>query len=338
VAKASVVVMVLTAGEQADGPARVAVHNVRIRATEIAQEAEALRAACRNPAVGVPVSDRLWDALIAPVEKELAGKNHVVIVPFGPLLALPFQALKKADGPYLLQRYTISYAPSVSALVEMVRRADRRRAEQPGAKEALELLAVGRPQFSHDLKDLPASAAEVEAIGQRFGDRGVVLTGERATRAAVLRIAAKARRLHFATHGLVNEERPLFSALALAPADSSDDGRLYASDLLPLSLSADLVVLSACETALGRQFRGEGMVGLAWAFFTAGAPSVVMSQWSVADASTSRLMDLFYQNLTAAKPCSRAEALRQAQLSLLKQRATRHPYFWAPFVLSGDWR
>jgi CHAT domain-containing protein len=221
----------------------------------------------------------------------------------------------------------------------MVRQGDRQRtaaAARPD-KDQTPLLAVGRPRFTRDLKDLENTETEVKTIGRLFGDRGELLLGDRASRKEVQARIGKARRLHFATHGLVNEARPMFSSLALTPAAADDDGRLYAHDVMNLNLSAELVVLSACETALGREYRGEGTVGLSWAFFVAGAPSVVVTQWSVADATTSTLMQRFYRNLTAAKPPSKGEALRQAQLSLLKDRKTRHPFYWAPFILIGDW-
>jgi CHAT domain-containing protein len=247
---------------------------------------------------------------------------------------VPFQAIRKEGGPYLLQQYTITYAPSVSALLEMRKRADRIKAG-PGGR--VPVLAVGGVNFTPDLKPLPASGPEAEGIAALFGGRGRVLTGDQATRDGITRVAGSARFLHLATHGLVNGARPLFSALAVTPS-GGDDGRLYAHDLMDLDLSAELVVLSACETALGKEYRGEGTIGLAWATFVAGSPAVVVSQWSVADDSTARLMKGFYERLNAGTDPTKAEALRQAQLALLKDRKTRHPFYWAPFVLVGDWR
>jgi CHAT domain-containing protein len=328
-----VLIAVVTAGEKPDGPARVTVRSVKVPYNRLEQAAEELKSGCLNPQGGTPVSDDLWDWLIAPAEQDLAGKKHLVVVPSAPLMALPFQALRKGGGPYLIQQYALSYAPSVGALVEMRRQTDRRK----GRAETVPVVAVGGVNFTRDLKPLPASRPEAEAIGRLFGDRGRVLLGDRATRSEVVKHAGSARFLHLATHGLVNESRPLFSALAVTPT-GGDDGRLYAHDVMNLDLSAELVVLSACETARGREYRGEGTVGLAWAFFVAGAPAVVVSQWPVVDATTADLMQKFYGRVRAGTDPSKAESLRQAQLELLKDRKTRHPFFWAPFVLVGDWR
>jgi CHAT domain-containing protein len=186
-----------------------------------------------------------------------------------------------------------------------------------------------------------------------------LLLGDRADRANVLAALAAARIVHLATHGLVNETNPLYSAVALSPRAGADDGRLYARDLLDLDLHANLVVLSACETALGQQVKGEGVLGLAWSLFVAGAPASVVTQWSVADESTNVLMVEFHRRVAAG--ADKAEALRQAQLALLNgydarsgrlrgvggtadetpskpDRGRLHPFYWAPFVLIGNWQ
>jgi CHAT domain-containing protein len=323
--------MVLTAGERADGPARVTVHRVAVKAEALREAARTLDSGCRKPA-GDPDSEALEERLIAPAAKELEGKKRLVIVPCAPLLALPFQALRKGDGPYLLERYAVGYAPSVAALLELAE------LPRPAAPDALPLLAVGRPAFTKGLRDLPASGEEARALGELYGTGARVLLSKEATRAALTADAGRARVLHLATHGLVNEARPLFSALAVAPEGNGDDGRFYAHDVLDLDLHADLVVLSACESGLGREYAGEGVLGLAWAFLAAGAPSAVVSQWSVADESTSRLMKEFHKRLRVAPAPGKAEALRQAQLALLKDGATRHPFFWALFAFVGDGR
>ncbi|MDB5309219.1 MAG: hypothetical protein JWO38_3421 [Gemmataceae bacterium] len=326
-------VILATAADQPGGQARVIVREAKVTYPAVEQAAKDFGGACQNPAAGRPTSDELWAWLITPVEKELEGKKQLVIVPSRPLIALPFQALRKDGGPYLIEQFAVSYAPSVSALMEMRRRGDRVRAAA-GGPARVPVVAVGGVNFTRDLKDLPHSGPEAETIGRLFGKRSRILVGDRATRAGVAREAGAARVLHFATHGLVNPARPLFSALAVTP--DGDDGRLYAHDMMNLDLSAELVVLSACETALGREYVGEGTIGLAWALFVAGSPAVVVSQWPVADESTGRLMEVFYGGF--AGDASKAEALRQAQLSLLKDKATRHPFYWAPFVLIGDWR
>jgi CHAT domain-containing protein len=130
----------------------------------------------------------------------------------------------------------------------------------------------------------------------------------------------------------------MYSHLALAQGDRNEDGLLEAWELMRMDLRADLVVLSACETARGRFGAGEGIIGLTWAMFVAGAPATVVSQWKVESASASELMLGFHRDLRAQsrKPMTKAEALRQSALKLMKNPATSHPFYWAAFVLMGD--
>jgi CHAT domain-containing protein len=200
---------------------------------------------------------------------------------------------------------------------------------------------------------LPAAREEVEAVGALFGDRARVWLGAAATEERAHQIGQSPRYVHFATHGFVNERFPLDSGLLLAcprdPDMDAENGVLQAWEVFErVRLNADLVTLSACDTALGKQVVGEGIVGLTRAFQYAGAQSVLASLWSVADESTSLLMRAFYANLQGGM--SKDEALRQAQLVLLGGRARvgtetvqdqsrlQHPYYWAAFELFGDWR
>jgi CHAT domain-containing protein len=328
-------IFVLTAGEKPSEPARVDLHTVKVDQKALEEAAEEFTKACQAPGTGRPKSDDLWKWLIAPAEKELAGKKHLVIVPFTPLLTLPFQALApdtRRETPFLIERHAVSYAPSVTALMKMRERGDvvRRRGNADRT-----LLAIGGVSFAPDLKELQHSGPEAESVAQVFGPKSRLLMGNKATRRAISEAAPAAKVIHFATHGLPNGRHPLFSAIAITP--DNDDGRLYGYDILDLKLSAELVVLSACETARGREFRGEGTIGLAWSLFVAGAPAVVVSQWSVDDEATGNLMQAFHE-MARGELGSRAESLRQAQLKMLKKRSTRHPFFWAPFILTGDWR
>jgi CHAT domain-containing protein len=147
------------------------------------------------------------------------------------------------------------------------------------------------------------------------------------------------RVLHFATHGLLDTERPQFTGLALSAAgDGADDGFLRVDEVFNLRLGSPLVVLSACETGLGRERRGEGVIGLTRAFMYAGAPTVGVSLWSVADRSTAELMPDFYRRYLAARGHSPAAALRAAQQQMIAGKKYSAPFYWAPFVLVGDWR
>jgi CHAT domain-containing protein len=148
------------------------------------------------------------------------------------------------------------------------------------------------------------------------------------------------RYLHFATHGLLDSERPGLSALVLSLFDEEgnpQDGFLRAHEIYNLNLPAELVVLSACQTGLGKEIKGEGMVGLTRGFMYAGAARVVVSLWNVNDKATADLMAKFYQKMlkNGQRP---AAALRSAQVEMWRQRQWQAPYYWAAFVLQGEWR
>jgi CHAT domain-containing protein len=148
------------------------------------------------------------------------------------------------------------------------------------------------------------------------------------------------RIVHFATHGLIDGERPELSGLILSLVNDRGaplDGFLRLPDIFNMRLNADLVVLSACQTALGTEIKGEGLVGLTRGFMYAGAPRVVASLWQVSDLATAELMKKFYAGLLQ-RHLPAAAALRTAQLEMAKDPRWASPYFWAGFVLQGDWK
>jgi tetratricopeptide (TPR) repeat protein len=203
---------------------------------------------------------------------------------------------------------------------------------------APEILAAVRRGLS--LEPLPASLDEVEGLASLF-PQNRIFVGAEATEEHVKEVALGARLLHFACHGLVDEKSPLDSALALTIPEHQEKGRdnglLQAWEIVhDLHLDADLVTLSACDTALGQDMGSEGLAGLSRAFQIAGARSVVASMWSVADIATSKLMKRFYGYLRQGK--SKDEALRAAQTDLIHSPWLAHPCHWAAFQLSGDWR
>lgn len=151
------------------------------------------------------------------------------------------------------------------------------------------------------------------------------------------------RVLHFATHGVLDNLNPMYShlVLSLSGDGEGEDGLLHAWEVMRLDLKADMVVLSACETARGRVGAGEGVVGMSWALFIAGSPTTVVSQWNVESSSTTQLMVEFHRLLLSPvaprnSRRSKAEALRQASLTLLRDRRYAHPFYWAGFVMIGD--
>jgi CHAT domain-containing protein len=149
------------------------------------------------------------------------------------------------------------------------------------------------------------------------------------------------RILHFATHGLLNNIHPELSGIVLSLVDAAgqpQDGFLRLQDIYNLKLPAELVVLSACQTGLGKEIKGEGLVGLTRGFMYAGAPRIVASLWKVDDRASSELMKRFYRGLLGPEALRPAAALRQAQLSIWKEKQWQAPYYWAAFVLQGEWK
>lgn len=293
---------------------------------------------------------RLYDGLLKPAQAILEGKTRLVIVPEERLWELPFQALH--DGKqYLLERAAVSYAPSLTVLGAM----QKLRQSRPNA--APSLLAFGNPAAraegqgkpmtqpalrSPGLVPLPQSETEVNALARLYGARhSRVYLGAEAREDRFKAEAGKYDVLHIAAHGLLNDTKPLYSQVVLAGAskpdgkpDDAEDGLLEAWELLKLNLHPDLVVLSACETARGNVVAGEGVIGLSWALFVAGAPTVVVSQWKVDADATTPLMVEFHRQLRQRSANTKAEALRQAALKLLRG-AYRHPFYWAGFVAVG---
>jgi len=181
---------------------------------------------------------------------------------------------------------------------------------------------------------LPGARMEVQTLGKIYGERSRIYVGADARESRFKTEAGNARVLHLATHAVLNNASPLYSYLLLArDPGGTDDGLLEAHELLAMNLNAELVVLSACETARGHVGAGEGMIGLSWALLVSGVPTTVLSQWKVASDSTGALMTAFHQN--RAKDMSDAEALRAAALSVRKNPAYQHPFYWAAFTLIG---
>lgn len=287
----------------------------------------------------------LYRDLIEPVQPLLSGKRNLIIVPDGALHYLPFAALLEPEAvtvlggvsrlPYLIRRYALSYSPSVSVLKAL----RERRAPEPDTRKAL--LAVAEPVYASSLPlaNLPFSGKEVDSISRTYTDsEATVLKGAAATERNVKRLLSDYRVIHFAVHGIVDRQRPYVSGLALTPESSEQgyNGLLQVYEIMGLPIRADLVVLSACETAIGKRMDGEGLLGLTRAFLYAGSASVVASLWNVNDQSSAGLMTRFYEALRSTR-MGVSEALRQAQLDTINSEFA-HPYYWAPFSLVGESR
>ncbi|MEG4280869.1 CHAT domain-containing protein [Microcoleus sp. MON1_C1] len=281
-----------------------------------------------------PRLQKLHQLLIEPIAGLLpkVPEARIIFIPQGELFFVPFPALQDAAGKFLIEKHTILTAPSIQIL-ELT--SQKRQEISDGAGD---ILVVGNPTMPEvalvpgkppqQLSDLPHSETEANAIAQLFQTQA--LTGKSATKAAVLQRLPNAHIVHFATHGLLDNIRGLGSAIALAP-DRTDSGLLTAEEILNLHLNADLVVLSACNTGMGR-ITGDGVIGLSRALISAGTPSVIVSLWAVPDAPTADLMVKFYQNLD--RTGNKAQALRNAMLETMQQHP--NPRDWAAFTLIGE--
>ena len=303
------------------------VYTLPLKRDELAKQTEAFRKQVAARDLGFRASAvKLYESLLKPAEAQLRGRTNLLIVPDNTLWDLPFQTLVNSANRFLIEDAAISYAPSLTVLREMTK---RRKVEAAHASPPT-LLALGNPLVGSEtlkraamtlrdgkLDPLPEAEEEVKALGRLYGaSRSKVYIGAEAREDRVKGEASRAKILHFATHGILNNASPMYSHLALADGGAGEDGLLEAWELMQLDLHADLAVLSACETARGRFGAGEGMVGLSWAMFMAGVPSIVVSQWKVESAGTRDLMVNFHRGLMSSG--GKSAALRQAALKVMK--------------------
>jgi CHAT domain-containing protein len=298
---------------------------------------------------------RLSDLLISPVANRIAGKRLLIVtdglLQYVPFSALPIPGRTTSPVPMLVEHEIVSL-PSASVLAalrrETLKRAAAARAVAVFADPVFEFDDPRLPAHGRlEGKDrrwprLPATRHEADAI-IAAAQAGVALkrTGFDASRSAALQPElAQYRIVHFATHGIVDNENPGLSGLILSLYDDkgrAQDGFLRLHDIYNLRLPAELIVLSACSTALGKQVKGEGLTGMVRGFLYAGAKRVVASLWKVDDDATGELMRRFYVEMLQTKR-SPAAALRQAQLDMWRQDRWQAPFYWAAFSLQGEWQ
>jgi len=391
-------------GEGEYGPVTLKVYPIKIRAEDLANRTENFRAKLANNALDFRGLGReLYRLLLGPAQKDLAGKKTIGVVPAGALWELPFQALLSGQNRYVLEDHAIFYAPSLSVLREMRSKSAAADSESQQTAIAVDaraahgerkistmpsstrmLFAVGDPALPNRLGlgakvtsgdvpyvPLPEQGRMVKQLGQIYGlKNSMLLTGSAAKVETVKAEAGKYRILHFATHGVLDNDNPLYSHLLLTGTAATDSGFLEAREIMQLDLHADVAVLSACDTARGRVRAGEGLIGMSWALFIAGTPTTVVSQWKVDSASTASIMIAFHRilkselsqrgirprrkeplrhlvafsrqvnsrssNSEADRGVNKADALRQAALKLMSDPQYRHPFYWAGFVVMGD--
>jgi CHAT domain-containing protein len=308
--------------------------------------------------------------ILAPAAANLEAKR-LLIVSDGALHYVPFAALPSPrDSTHpLIADYEIVNIPSASTMALLHRSARRSTATKTLAifadpvfdRRDERVRSGGRP-FATDNPvevDLVRSAQESGLSGgalprlpftRREANAVLALVSQDQRKAALdFRASRKTalaadlgdyRIVHFATHGLLNSLHPELSGIVLSLVDDKGKeqrGFLAVADVLNMSLRADLVVLSGCRTALGRDIKGEGIAGLTRAFMYAGAPRVVASLWKVSDAATAELMTRFYAAMLGPQKLTPAAALRAAQRSLSSERRWSDPYYWAAFEIQGEW-
>ncbi|MCG8333722.1 MAG: CHAT domain-containing protein [Proteobacteria bacterium] len=317
-----------------------------------------------NRRLHLAIGLKLYDTLIRPFDIEPEIKS-ILMLADGALHYLPFETLitkldisskgyQAANQRYLIEDYSVYYAPSASVLGAAMDNL-RQRTDKPDDSNTF--LGFGDPEFSlakadetvkadpvfkqkgfYELSRLHATATEVNKISSLFSNSNQVFYQQGALEEKAKELSESYKYIHFATHGILDEENPEFSGVVLnLVREQKEDGFLKSSEIWDMRLKADLVTLSACETGLGKIVSGEGMVGLTRSFLYAGSASVVVSLWTVADDSTSELMINFYEYLKQGYP--KIEALRQAKLEfVVKQQKTgdfQDPFYWGPFVLNG---
>jgi CHAT domain-containing protein len=303
------------------------------------------------------------------------GNKRILVVADGALQYLPFAALPDPDGwqqPLVVNHEVVSL-PSASTLA-VLRRENlaRKPVEKTLAILADPVFSLDDSRFSR-VPDKPAAAVARDAeqpLDRSLTDVGLAgprlsrLPGTRREAAGIVSLVpegdrkqaldfdasratlmspdlAQYRIVHLATHGLLNSVHPELSGLVFSLFDRTrtpQDGFLRLNEIYNLKLGADLVVLSACQTGLGKEIRGEGLVGLTRGFMYAGAPRVMASLWKVDDRATAELMKNFYTEMLGKEALRPAAALRAAQIQMRKTKGFEDPYYWAAFTLQGEWR
>lgn len=309
--------------------------------------------------------------IIEPIANEL-GNKRLLIVADGALQYIPFAALSVAktnstdNGQPLIINHEIVYLPSASVLSLLRNETNRKPASKVLAVLADPVFNLDDPRVKKEgasqsssqsngtvrslslkpngvLTRLPGTRREANGVSVLIpeSERMQALDFKASRVTAMSEEISQYRILHFATHGILNSQHPELSAIVLSLVDEKgnpQDGFLRLHEIYNLKLSADLIVLSACQTALGKDIKGEGLLGLTRGFMYAGAPRVAASLWEVDDKATSELMKLFYQRMLGEKKLPASAALREAQIEMWKTKRFNAPYYWSAFTIQGEWR
>lgn len=313
-------------------------------------------------------SKALYRFLISPFEKQLQGKEKIIIIPDGLLGFIPFETLINDEGKYLIEDFDIQYIQSASVWNMLNERTYGNRPMEivafGGAEygkenftrpvyadatllsttssESMNLKREIYSSYGYDkFKDIPGSLSEIENISDEFSKKKIY-SGKKVTESLIKELSEENKLgnykiVHFSTHGIFIPEHPNMSAIVLPPGKDGEDGFLTADEIALLKLNADFVNLSACETGLGKIYEGEGVVGIAQSFVIAGANALSVSLWQVADNSTSLFMTELYK-MVKEENISYSTAMNRIKRKFIKgeyHKALDLPYFWAPFVYYG---
>jgi CHAT domain-containing protein len=300
--------------------------------TAVASHRRALLAARDLVAEQHPAARNLYEMLVKPAEHLIHPGDRVFIVAGG-LNGLNFETLLTPgkSSHYWIEDVTITHLASVRLLAS----AHRQRPVHSSAAHRSQLLVIGNPIYSdQQYAALPNAAAEISDVAAHFPDNArTVLTGMNASPGEYVRSnPARFDYIHFVSHATASRLVPLDSAVILSASGTPDSGKLYARDILGRPLHAELVTISACQGSGVREYAGEGLVGLAWAFLRAGSHNVIGALWDVSDASTPELMQHLYNGIAAGNPPD--VSLRAAKLDMLHSRGVfRKPIYWGAFQL-----
>lgn len=297
----------------------------------------------------------LYDILVKPVEKNISKQRNLGIIPHGFLHYLPFHALPKSKQKedqgfeslnYLVKDHAIFYGPSstIMALTQSVPKRERDSFLAIGSPPTVDVSDLG---LSANLGTPPSSEEEILTASKLF-TQPKTFVDQDATETAAKQYMPNFGNILIAAHGSFIPDRPIKAAILLAP-DGNNDGRLTINEIEQLHLHANLVVLSACQTAMVSKYftsssretkeqdfpLGDDLVSLQRAFLRAGAASVISTMWGTDDAAAGEFVSSFFERYKAGD--SKLDTLRSIQLRFIERKDRRHPFFWAPFVLSGDW-
>jgi tetratricopeptide (TPR) repeat protein/CHAT domain-containing protein len=319
-----------------ESPLVLKAYPLNINAKELAERVARFRESliARDEAVREPARE-LYDLLLKPAEEQLNGKTVLTIVPDGVLWEVPFEALQPADDQYLIDSKTISYAPSVSALREIRKRADRQSRGGPT------LLAIGNPSVSKEVMDrlrLTYSielGASTDSTLQKMKTIGDVASGPAATEDRLKAELGRRGLIHFEAPLILDDLSPMYSTLVLSSGKTN--GLFQVANLLQLNAAARIAVLAETETFNRSTAQGNAQIATSWAWFVAGTPTLVLGRWRVESGGSEQLMVELHRKLKA-KPRNSAAALRDSALTLRRSSEYHHPFYWSGFSVLGDAR